>query len=301
MHSQAYSVNSIPFFQDGKALKEGSVTVAIPNPADGSVTHGNGSLVSLYAQGNLHFPLYHFWDQQADGHENFFELFSVGYLRREASDYVVSVRDMRVHSWANVTNGLVHVRLSSDVSDDQGKFQLCDVGRYRIERDDGDLINLRVPEDSPCNPKQSSWYLFLYLSDSTSQDDLVEVQANVEWVLFLRPEAERGRCGFLPKSGVQGASAYHHSAPGIGWSRGGGVVEDEEASDRNRLEWPLGEGVGFKAVPSLACDDEGEFYVRGGSCMAQEHSVAFAVNTSSVLYDTLIPILLSNPEFVHTT
>ena len=299
MHSQAYSVNSVPFFQDGKNLKEGSV--AVPKPADESVTRGNDSLLTMYAESGLHFPLHYICAQEASGHEKFFELFSVGYLRREASDYVVSVQDLHVYSWANVTDGLVHVQLSSDAADDRGKFQLCDVGRYRIERDDGDLIELRVPEDSPCNPEQSSWYMFLYLSDSTSQEDEVEVQAKVEWILFLRPEAERGGCGFLPQSGVQGASAHHHSAPGIGSSRGGGVFEDGKALDRNRLAWPLGEGVGFQPVPSLACNDEGEFYVREGSCMAQANSVAFAVNTSSILYDTLTPLLLSNPEIERST
>jgi len=76
MHSQAYSVNSVPFFQDGKALKEGSVTVATQNRADESFTHNRNSLVSLYGDGNLHFPLHHSCDQRANEHENFFELFS---------------------------------------------------------------------------------------------------------------------------------------------------------------------------------------------------------------------------------
>ena len=160
-----------------------------------------------------------------------------------------------------------------------------------------------MPEDSPCNPERPSWYLYLFLTDSTSQD---EVQANQEWVLFLRPEAERGGCGLPPKSGGQGTSAHDHSPPGMmkwpGWGRGGGVVEDHGgAPNRSRLAWPLGEGVGSEPVPSLACNDAGEFYVRGGSCMAEEYSVAFAVNTSSILHDTLSPLLLSSPEFASTT
>ena len=292
MHSQAYSVNSVAFFQDGKALKEGSVSTT----GSGINDITNDPLVSLYGASGLHFPLNPICNVKGDEHQNFFELFSIGYVRREASDYVVSVRDLHVYSWAKVTNGLVHVELLGDEGDDQGRFELCDAGRYRVERDEGDLIELRVSEDSPCNPERPAWYLNLHLTDSTWEDE-PEMQAVVPWVLFLRPEDDRRRCGLLPpESGMsitRGASAHHHDSPGMGWGRGGagGVFEDGEAPDRNRLAWPLGEGVGCEPVPSLACNGAGEFYVRGGSCMAKEQSLAFVVNTSSILIDTLSPLL----------